>query len=270
VVVCNVGRDDCATAFFILARVAPLVCATEAQGRAAAHQNTFEARETKSGTCVAERAAMNTSLLRGATVLGFLFGSFLALAGCSGSAASIPGSPDDGSGSRNGSGTGTSNGSGSGGGGARSGAGSTTVSAEGAALFDSPSSTDATADSIYGLWGGVMKDLDFTFDTRMRLTPDSITFATRCDHDGTSGAIAGVTAKARVNAEEVAVLESKKDERKLGDLTCRANAHPGNTKRCANSTDNGFQTQCFILNGTELTFYGDSPFDKLSLIKISD
>lgn len=210
---------------------------------------------------------MNTSLLRGAAVFGLLFGSFLALTGCSGSAASIPGSRDDGSG--NGSGNGTTNGGGSGGG-ARNGAGSTTVSAEGAALFDSPSSTDATADSIYGLWGGVIKDLDFTFDTRMRLTADSITFATRCDHDGTSGAIAGVTAKARVNAEEVAVLESKKDERKLGDLTCRANAHPGNTKRCTNSTDNGFQTQCFILNGTELTFYGDSPFDKLSLIKISD
>lgn len=135
-------------------------------------------------------------------------------------------------------------------------------------MFDTPSSTDVTPDSIVGLWGGVLKDLSFTFDLRMRIEVGSVTFATRCDQNGTSGAIAGVTAKARVSDSEFAILESKNDERKVGDITCRANAHVGQVRRCAEV--DGFQTKCFVLSGTQLTFYGDSPFDKLDLTKISD
>jgi hypothetical protein len=194
---------------------------------------------------------------------------FAATLGCSGSDASIPnpsGSGNASSGSS--SGDGQSNGNGNGNGNKPGDSSSPMISTEGAALFETPSNTDATPGFIVGLWGGVIKDLSFTFDTRMRIDVGKVTFATRCDHSGTSGAIAGVTAKARVTDFEFAILESKKDERKLGDITCRANAHVGEVRRCAEP--DSFPTQCFVINGTKLTFYGDSPLDKLELTKISD
>jgi hypothetical protein len=71
-----------------------------------------------------------------------------------------------------------------------------------------------------------------------------------------------------VDAEEIAVLESKKEEKKTGDVTCRANARPGTTKRC--DTDEAFRQDCFVLDGTELTLYGMSSLDKIVLTKLSD
>ncbi|MBX3203544.1 MAG: hypothetical protein KF764_00685 [Labilithrix sp.] len=184
----------------------------------------------------------------------------LVLAGCSGSAA---GGDVDGPG-------GSSSGGSSSGGGASSGSGDGSGSgSEHDALFDAPSESAVTAGSIFGLWGGATKDLSFTFDSRMRLGQSTMTFATRCVRDnGDESAVVGVTVAARVDESEISVLESKKDEKKTGDITCRANARPGTTKRC--DTDEGFRRACFVLDGTELTIYGMSSLDKVVLTKISD
>jgi hypothetical protein len=177
----------------------------------------------------------------------------LAASACSGGGATVGG--DDGD-------TGGGSGSGSG-----SGDGIATSDAE--ALFDADETDDVTPDSIYGLWGGAMKDMDWTFDNRVRLTETSFTLATRCeDPDGAVGGIAAVQAKARVDDSQIAVLESRRDERVLGKITCRASARPGELTRC--TEDDGFQHDCFELDGTSLTLYGATPFDKLAMVKISD
>jgi len=185
----------------------------------------------------------------------------LTAAACSGSPASIGDSHATGSGS--GSGSGTS------GGGSGSGTGDGIAGADAEGLFDAPSDTSATPGSIYGLWGGAMKDMDWTFDSRIRLSAGAFTFATQCiSPSGVSGGIAAIRAKARVDANQIAILESRNDEKKVGEINCRANAHPGETNRCAEV--DGFQTNCFVLEGTSLTFYGATPFDKMEMTKISD
>jgi hypothetical protein len=180
--------------------------------------------------------------------------------GCSGSdvtgtgpgRGSESGSPSEsGSGSKTGSGSGSASGS----------------AAE--ALFTAEPGASATPDSLLGVWGGQMKELSVTFDTRMKIGSSSVTFATRCVmDDGRESAVVAVTASARVTSDNIAILESKKDEKNTGGVTCRANARPGETKRCAKV--DGFQKECFHLDGTALTFYGATPFEKLELTKISD
>jgi hypothetical protein len=168
------------------------------------------------------------------------------IAGCSGSSAGV----SDGNG---------------GGGGSGSGSGSA-----GNALFESPSSTSATPDSIFGLWGGVLPEQGWTFDTRVKLDESTFTFATRCKSpDGKQGGVASVTAKARVSNDLIDVLESKHDEQKIGDVDCKADTLPGESKRCA-VEDRGFEHDCFSLDGTKLTMFGHTPFDKLEMTKISD
>jgi hypothetical protein len=182
------------------------------------------------------------------------------LVACSGS--DIEGT-SPGSGSRS-----TSSGSGSGSGsGTGSGSGSASGAAEG--LFSAEPGASATPDSILGVWGGSMKELSVTFDTRMKITANDVTFATRCVlDDGRESAVVAVTASARVTNDNIAILESKKDEKNTGGVTCRANARPGETKKCAKV--DGFQKSCFHLDGTQLTIYGTTPFDKLEMTKISD
>ena len=196
---------------------------------------------------------MMTSFLRSTLVLVALVSI-----GCSGSEL-------DGTGPGRGGATGTGSGSEpQPGGGSGSGSGS---AAEG--LFSADPGSTATPDSLLGVWGGSMKELSITFDSRMKIGSSSVTFATRCVmDDGRESAVVGVTAAARVTSENIAILESKKDEKNTNGVTCRANARPGETKRCAKV--DGFQTKCFHLDGTQLTFYGDSPFDKLEMTKISD
>jgi hypothetical protein len=192
-------------------------------------------------------------------LLCILHVSVIALAGCSGSNAAV--------GNGGGTSAGDGNGGGSGsGGGSSSGSGSAVASS----LFDTPSSTDATPDQLYGLWGGSTKTFDeWTFDIRLRLAASDLSVATRCSTpSGDVGGLAGVAVKARVNDDEITVLESKKDEKKVGDVTCRANETPGTTVRC--EKEDGFQTNCFVLDGDALRIYGNSPFDKLELVKISD
>lgn len=126
-----------------------------------------------------------------------------------------------------------------------------------------------TPDSIYGTWGGVLEDGQLRFDSRIRLTPGSISFATRCElPDGRESAVASVTAKARISDDEIAVLESKKHEIPMEGGTCRAFARPTTTSRC--TAREGFETSCFRLDETRLVIFGASPFDKLELTKLSD
>jgi hypothetical protein len=182
--------------------------------------------------------------------------ALLSLAGCAGS--------------DNVSGTGTPSGSSSGGSSSSSGGASSSSGGSPAVdgLFQAPSG-GATPDSLYGVWGGSLKDLSFTFDSRIKLSESSMTFATKCVRDdGTQSAVVGVTVAARVNDAEIAVLESKQDEKKTGDITCRANARPGTTKKCEKV--DGFQKECFALDGTKLVIYGTTSFDKMDLTKISD
>lgn len=137
----------------------------------------------------------------------------------------------------------------------------------GDALFAAPEG-DATAGSIYGVWGGSLEDNGITFDTRWRFRESELTLATRCSlRDGRESETVAVTARARVSDEEITILESKKDEKRAGDFYCRANAQPRTLAACDDRE--GFERECFRLSGTTLTIY-ESPIEKLELVKLSD
>lgn len=161
------------------------------------------------------------------------------------------------------SGSSSTVGSGPGAGGTGSGSGGS----DAAALFDAPSG-DATGDSIFGVWGGSLVDGSMTFDTRWRFRETEIMLASRCSlSDGQESETVGVTARARVSEDEITFLESKRDEKKTGDITCRVNAQPRTLAAC--DAREGFERDCFRLSGTTLTIYGD-PLEKLELVKLSD
>ena len=150
-----------------------------------------------------------------------------------------------------------------------SGGGGTGASAP-AALFDEPGG-DATGDSIYGVWGGSMADGGVTFDTRWRFRENEITLTTRCTlRDGRESETVGVTSRARVSDDEITFLESKRDEKKTGDITCRVNAQPRTLEVCDDSAPEGFERDCFRREGTTLTIFGTSMLEKLELVKLSD
>ena len=110
---------------------------------------------------------------------------------------------------------------------------------------------------------------EWSFDTRVRISATSITFATRCQRtDGAKGGIAAVTSRARVTSSRMEILESKDDARTLDDITCRASTRPGSSERCSASALS--RTECFEISGTSLVLYGATPLDKLELTKISD
>lgn len=139
---------------------------------------------------------------------------------------------------------------------------------EGAALFDSPESADVTSGSIYGVWGGSLRENGITFDTRWRLRENAITLASRCTlADGRESETVGITARGRVNDGEITFLESKKDEKTTGGVTCRVNAQPRTLAAC--DEREGFEQDCFRLAGTTLTLFGN-PLEKLELIKLAD
>jgi hypothetical protein len=141
-------------------------------------------------------------------------------------------------------------------------------SSEGAALFDTPSGK-ATPGSIYGVWGGSAEDGGITFDIRYKLNASSVTVAGRCSKGGATSPVAAVTVKARVSDSEIAILESKEDTQKNGDLTCTARPKPGTIAKCA-PKDEGFEHDCFTLSGTTLTLFGTTSFEKVQMTKLSD
>lgn len=151
--------------------------------------------------------------------------------------------------------------------GTTTGVGSSSSSGGGDALFVAPQG-DATPGSIYGVWGGTLEDNGITFDTRWRFRESEMTLATRCTlRDGRESGTVSVTARARVSDEEITILESKKDEQRSGDFTCRANAQPRTIAVCP--AREGAERECFRLSGSTLTIY-ESPIEKIELVKLSD
>ena len=147
-----------------------------------------------------------------------------------------------------------------------SGSSTTGVSTKGDdSLFVAPSG-EATPDDIYGTWGGAMKRANVTFDTRMRFSANRMTVAAKCQlDDGRTTDVASVTVTARVSEKEITLLESRRDEKKLDDFSCYANAHPETVKACG---DDFVKTSCFALSGTSLTIYGEG--EQLELTKLAD
>lgn len=140
-------------------------------------------------------------------------------------------------------------------------------SPDGDALYEAPSA-EATPDVIHGLWGGAANDGGIDFDIRIRLTPTQLTEAVRCTRGRDSTPTASVSVKARVSNDEIAVLESKTDERRGADLSCKAAPRPASIARCKG--DRAIERDCFTLSGTSLVMYGESPFETLRLTKLSD
>lgn len=146
----------------------------------------------------------------------------------------------------------------------------TTDSPEGAALFEPPSSTKATPDSIFGTWGGSADDGGITFDIRMHFEKSSMTLAGRCSRepDGTTP-IVSATVSARVSNDGISILESKENVSTNGKIACRVHPTPIEWKPCP--TDDFAQPKkCFDLSGTSLSFYGDTPLEKSTLTKLTD
>ncbi len=143
---------------------------------------------------------------------------------------------------------------------------------EAGGLFAPPQAA-ASGDSLLGVWGGTLKTTSVTFDVRYKLAPDSVTLANRCTlSNGTQSPIVGATAKARVTDDAIVVLESKSDDYDDGEVRCSVMLVPKQTPRCATSGAGGaeFAKGCFELEGTKLVLHGDTPLDKLELVKPSN
>jgi hypothetical protein len=140
----------------------------------------------------------------------------------------------------------------------------------GEALFDAPSGA-ATPDSIFGVWGGTKHDGRVTFDTRMRLSPKSATFATRCAVDGSTktSPVVGVTVAARITDDSFVLTESRSDE-DASVVRCAVSVSPREVKRCAADVPKGFESNCFTIEGSRFTDFGASSFDTFELTKLSD
>jgi len=81
--------------------------------------------------------------------------------------------------------------------------------------------------AIYGQWGDF---LDVTQEglrlrLQLRFSPDLITGVNICEYEGRK-IVVEVSAKAKITASEVTVLESKLAEKKEGGFTCTANLRP--------------------------------------------
>jgi hypothetical protein len=176
----------------------------------------------------------------------FLLSCIVVIAGCSGSTTGVGSSS-------------SSSSSGGGGGG------------DSDALFNAPpEGSTVTPGSIEGLWAGMLEEGGITFDTRWKLHSSSITLATRCTfRDGRDSATVGVTARARVSETEITFLESKTDETRSGDAFCRVSAKPRSFNACGDVHE-GFEENCFRFADMTLTLYGDTPLEKLELVKVSD
>ena len=191
----------------------------------------------------------------------FAGGAALIAVGCSGHNTGVA---DGTSGSSGGDGSSGSSGAGSSG---SSGA----HPSDSEALFQAPTGT-ATPDTIFGVWGGSLKNNGITFDSRMRLSTASATLATRCtlDSSGKTSGIVGVTAAARISGASLVILESKSDQKDDGVVRCSVKLAPREVKRCAADVTKGFERDCFTIEGTQFTDYGASSFDKVELTKLSD
>jgi hypothetical protein len=188
---------------------------------------------------------------------GFASIAFASASGCSGDGASVGGGS---SGTASGFESPGSNGSPSG----------SFSSSEGDALYAAPQGS-VTPGSVFGLWGGTAVDGGITFDMRMKVGSRSITLANRCSvPSGKRSEVVSVSAAARVSEESVVVLETKQDAKNDGVVRCSVSLTPRQADRCAADEHPGFERDCFTLEGTRLTLFGETSFEKLSFTKLSD
>jgi hypothetical protein len=213
---------------------------------------------------VITRAKESTMHRKLVSLLPFVTSGALAIAsiGCSGESAGVPGS----SGSSD---PFASNGS-SGSSGSSGGRSSFTPPSDGEALYGAPFGS-ATPDSIFGLWGGSLNEGGTLFDMRMKIGASAITFANRCTvSNGKRSGVVSVTAAARVSQESVVVLETKQDQKDDGIVRCSVSLTPRQLERCGADQHEGFERECFRLDGTKLEIFGETSFEKFSFAKLSD
>lgn len=149
-----------------------------------------------------------------------------------------------------------------------------------AALFGPPSSTDATPNSLTGLWAGTAGFS--STDTRMQFTSTSVVIAEKCGSD-----TVGLSVVAHVTASSIKTLESKSASPPPTSSTsggtktgagCSLKVIPLEVARCTSTNDLDAQTEsdsisggCFFLSGTKLSFYDSSALaGPAKLTKLSD
>jgi len=151
-----------------------------------------------------------------------------------------------------------------------------------AALFGPPASTDATPNSLNGLWAGTSGYSNV--DTRLVFAGNSIVLALKCDADPI-----GINVVARVTSSSIKTLESKsyvpqkKPAGTSGGTTtvsssCSLGVVPFEIPRCTSTTDSDANYEstmlangCFFLSGTSLTFYNSETLvGPAKLTKLSD
>ena len=158
--------------------------------------------------------------------------------------------------------------------------GGDTAATDYAALFGPPASTDATPDSLLGLWAGT-SDV-FETDTRLQFTGSSIVIAQKCPD------ARGIKVVARVTASAIKTLESKSyvppstssgsGSGSGGTSGCRLSVVPFEIPRCtgataadANLEASSLTNGCFYLEGTSLSFFkSDTLIGRATLTKLSD
>jgi hypothetical protein len=117
-------------------------------------------------------------------------------------------------------------------------------------LFEAPSNTTATPDSLFGRWSGHAGTQD---DLRLVLTATTVTQARHCAAFGSTPATTiGASAKARVTESSIATLETKA----IGSFPCDVAIHSNELVAC--NFDTGRMSNCFELSGTTLRLYQDS------------
>jgi hypothetical protein len=151
-----------------------------------------------------------------------------------------------------------------------------------ATLFGPPASTNATPNSLNGLWAGTSGYSNA--DTRLKLSGTSIVIARKCGSDAI-----GIDIVANVTASSIKTLESKSytpaPTTGTGTSTgvtkssaCSLSVMPIEVTRCTSTTDTNASYEsttldggCFFLSGTKLTFYSSTGFlETAKLTKLSD
>jgi hypothetical protein len=127
-------------------------------------------------------------------------------------------------------------------------------------LFEAPANATAS-DGLVGLWAGSTHGND----VRLQLSASKIIVAMRCEGQSAVGIEIGAV----VSAGSLRILESKT----LGDEydACNLTVRPTTIPRC----ESQFDTECFVLEGTTLTFefvsvFTSQGFPAREFTKLSD
>lgn len=146
-----------------------------------------------------------------------------------------------------------------------------TSSATSGSLFDEKPTSTVTPDSVLGLWGGMTElNAGTKIDLRMRLGATSLSNSLRCTllSNGHESGVIGISIAARNSNTELDMLESKSDSFDDGTIKCSTSISPQELKACDDAES--LPSNCFTLSGTELTLYGGTSLEKVTLTKLSD